>query len=488
MIAAVHRPVASRLDMAVFEAKAVAFRTVRAVKEGLAREAVRRHGRREDLRDAPVIARVRSPLWSGPTGEKEYALTAGKIQNLRVALRGIDGVVVPAGAAFSFWKQVGRASRRRGFVEGRELREGCLVKSIGGGLCQLSNALYEAALSARFEIVERHAHSRPRAGLARFAATRRDGVLELCRSALPLAAGLPHRSAARERPSRDRLPGRSRGRRARDSRPRDSRAAFSRERLHHLRPGPLPSQQPGDGRNRDPPSDGVARRRAVARVRGAPRARGDGGRRPLPADATARPRALCLAGRALRHRDDRAVHRAPPRAGAPRGAGAGERAAEPAPRLRPQARRALFGPALASAYACRRFAEPAAASVAHGRARRAQLRRARRALALDRAPGPSRSCARRASGKPDARRFPRARRAGRGGDAGACRRPQALHAAQRDCRVLRQPGGAARLGHAGRDEADRAAGARSSSRPPRSAARAPTSCATRSPASTPSSS
>ena len=68
--------------------------------------------------------------------------------------------MVPAGETFSFWKQVGRATRRRGFVAGRELREGCLVANIGGGLCQLSNALYEAALAAGFEIVERHAHSR----------------------------------------------------------------------------------------------------------------------------------------------------------------------------------------------------------------------------------------------------------------------------------------------------------------------------------------
>jgi hypothetical protein len=160
MASAVHRHVPLRLEMAVFEAKAMALRALRAAKEALAREAVQRHAHSDDLRDAPIVARVRSPLWSGPAGAKEYALTAGKIQNLRMALRGLDGIVVPAGGAFSFWKQVGRATRRRGFVEGRELREGCLVKSVGGGLCQLSNALYEAALSAGFEIVERHAHSR----------------------------------------------------------------------------------------------------------------------------------------------------------------------------------------------------------------------------------------------------------------------------------------------------------------------------------------
>jgi hypothetical protein len=47
----------------------------------------------------------------------------------------------------------------KGYVAGRELREGCLIPSIGGGLCQLSNALYDAALRAGFEIVERHAHT-----------------------------------------------------------------------------------------------------------------------------------------------------------------------------------------------------------------------------------------------------------------------------------------------------------------------------------------
>ncbi|MBC7930295.1 MAG: VanW family protein, partial [Rubrivivax sp.] len=53
-----------------------------------------------------------------------------------------------------------RASRGRGYGRGRELREGCVIPSVGGGLCQLSNALYDAALQAGFEIVERHSHTR----------------------------------------------------------------------------------------------------------------------------------------------------------------------------------------------------------------------------------------------------------------------------------------------------------------------------------------
>jgi hypothetical protein len=105
-----------------------------------------------------LVAESRIPLYKS-VNPAEFALQAGKVQNLRLAVRSIHGVRVRAGEDFSFWAQVGRPTRRRGFVTGRELREGCIIPSIGGGLCQLTNALYDAALTAGLEIVERHAHS-----------------------------------------------------------------------------------------------------------------------------------------------------------------------------------------------------------------------------------------------------------------------------------------------------------------------------------------
>ena len=106
-----------------------------------------------------LTAESRTPLWVEERAA-ELPLQRGKVQNLRCALRRLDGAVVPAGATFSFWKQIGRATRRRGYVEGRQLQEGCLFPAIGGGLCQLSNALYAVALAAGCEIVERHPHTR----------------------------------------------------------------------------------------------------------------------------------------------------------------------------------------------------------------------------------------------------------------------------------------------------------------------------------------
>ncbi|HLL15761.1 MAG TPA: VanW family protein [Pyrinomonadaceae bacterium] len=111
------------------------------------------------LSGTAIIAESTSRLWTDGD-DSEGHLLAGKTHNLRLAVRRLNGVEVPAGGMFSFWAQVGRTTRRRGYVRGRELREGCIIPAVGGGICQLSNALYDAALHAGFEIIERHAHSK----------------------------------------------------------------------------------------------------------------------------------------------------------------------------------------------------------------------------------------------------------------------------------------------------------------------------------------
>ena len=122
-------------------------------------------GNRKDWREGgaesgewTVAAESRSALYASEAAA-EFMLQAGKVQNLRVAAAALDCLVIPRGEVFSFWRHVRRPTKARGFVPGRELREGCIIPSVGGGLCQLSNALYGAALDADCEIVERHAHS-----------------------------------------------------------------------------------------------------------------------------------------------------------------------------------------------------------------------------------------------------------------------------------------------------------------------------------------
>lgn len=152
------RAVPTQLGNLVFEGKAALLRLRRSGREFA--HAPKRYRAGHTLADAPVLAKVISPLWTSSGGVRDHALNAGKVQNLRAAIAGLDGIVVGAGEILSFWRQVGKPLKRRGFVEGRELREGCMIATVGGGLCQLSNALYEAAVDAGLEVVERHAHTR----------------------------------------------------------------------------------------------------------------------------------------------------------------------------------------------------------------------------------------------------------------------------------------------------------------------------------------
>ena len=108
--------------------------------------------------DRAVVGEARVLLWS-QSSPAEFSLTAGKVENLRVAAKSLHSLEIPAGEVFSFWRQLGRTTRRKGYRVGRELREGCLIPNRGGGLCQLSGLLYQAALQAGLEIVERHGHS-----------------------------------------------------------------------------------------------------------------------------------------------------------------------------------------------------------------------------------------------------------------------------------------------------------------------------------------
>lgn len=147
----------SRISVLIFAVKANRLRLRRAVQN--IRDSLPLLISGQPAEYPHLLATSRTPLWTETT-LAERGLQQGKVHNLRIAVRMLQNVEVPADTTFSFWKQLGRATRRRGYAEGRQISEGCLIPAIGGGLCQLSNALYDAALTAGLEIVERHPHSR----------------------------------------------------------------------------------------------------------------------------------------------------------------------------------------------------------------------------------------------------------------------------------------------------------------------------------------
>lgn len=104
----------------------------------------------------PVALEIRTPI--ARTGAHPR-LEAGKRQNVQLAATAFHGVVIAPDRPLSFWRTLGPATEARGFTWGMEVRSGCAIPAIGGGLCLLSNALFALAVELGWEILERHGHS-----------------------------------------------------------------------------------------------------------------------------------------------------------------------------------------------------------------------------------------------------------------------------------------------------------------------------------------
>ena len=82
-----------------------------------------------------------------------------KAVNIRLASSKINGIIIKPGETFSFWRTVGTVNKRKGYKEGRVIRQNKLIKGTGGGLCNLANTVNNLIVHSPLEITESHKHS-----------------------------------------------------------------------------------------------------------------------------------------------------------------------------------------------------------------------------------------------------------------------------------------------------------------------------------------
>jgi vancomycin resistance protein YoaR len=80
--------------------------------------------------------------------------------NLRLATQRIHGTILKPGAVFSYNEKVGQRTQQQGFRMAPVILDGKLVPDWGGGVCQVSSTLYNSALLANLDIVDRSNHGR----------------------------------------------------------------------------------------------------------------------------------------------------------------------------------------------------------------------------------------------------------------------------------------------------------------------------------------
>ena len=78
--------------------------------------------------------------------------------NLKLASDKINGTVIMPGEVFSYNKVVGKRTIEAGYKEATIYENGQVTSGLGGGICQISTTLYNAAVGANLNITSRRNH------------------------------------------------------------------------------------------------------------------------------------------------------------------------------------------------------------------------------------------------------------------------------------------------------------------------------------------
>lgn len=119
------------------------------------------------VKTTPVAPTVTVADISGGYGLRASAITnasssnSNRLNNISLALSAINGVAIAPGDTFSFNETVGQRTTARGYKMAGAYSDGELTEQVGGGICQVSTTLFNAAAKGDLKITERHAHSLP---------------------------------------------------------------------------------------------------------------------------------------------------------------------------------------------------------------------------------------------------------------------------------------------------------------------------------------
>lgn len=107
-----------------------------------------------------------------------------RLENMHLCSNVLDLLIIKPGMIFSLQKHLGEATEKRGFKSGPVIIKGKLSDAPGGGLCQVSTVLFNTALIANLEILEKHNHSVDIWGEQRIADLGRDAAYVYARKDL----------------------------------------------------------------------------------------------------------------------------------------------------------------------------------------------------------------------------------------------------------------------------------------------------------------
>jgi vancomycin resistance protein YoaR len=89
----------------------------------------------------------------------EYGGIPNRIHNVQLVAHLVDNKLIAPGETFSFNKTTGERNAAKGFLEAPVIVNGELTTGLGGGVCQVSTTVFNAAFEAGLKITERTNHA-----------------------------------------------------------------------------------------------------------------------------------------------------------------------------------------------------------------------------------------------------------------------------------------------------------------------------------------
>lgn len=111
-----------------------------------------------DITEEALVGHLFKSVLAEFTAVYNGTADAARVKNLRLACEALNGYVVKAGETFSFNLALGPCTTNKGY-QTAPTYIGSTASTLGGGISQISSALYCGALKAGLQVTQRHSHA-----------------------------------------------------------------------------------------------------------------------------------------------------------------------------------------------------------------------------------------------------------------------------------------------------------------------------------------
>ncbi len=129
---------------------------LRKIKDLLSSEKIAKTKSEEEL---PNIVKSHTSILIRKLNGVDLKLQENKVTNIMLACNKINKIIIRPGETFSYWRTIGRVTKKKGYKEGLVIGKKGMSSGYGGGLCQMSNMIHWLVLNSPLEVTELHHHS-----------------------------------------------------------------------------------------------------------------------------------------------------------------------------------------------------------------------------------------------------------------------------------------------------------------------------------------